>query len=478
MRTCCLCLAMLTILVSSFVVFNKKATGLSEPFALNYTIDTIATGLTVPWAIVSADTNTMLFNERNGRVRRMRNGHLDPKPLLVLQETDTTKKMGLLGLCLHPEFKRNQLLYLAYNYNREGSAFLRVVRYRMESDTLIAAHIIIDSIKASQNHTGCRLKFGPDSKLYITTGDADRPINAQNLKSLNGKILRLNEDGTIPPDNPFAGNDTARPEIWSYGHRNPQGIDFEPVTNQLYDSEHGPTGGDEVNKVQAGGNYGWPVIHHAETREGMISPLAEFTPSIGPSEIVFYTGHAFPELRGTLLMASLRGEAITRINMANSRMLTSENLLQHTYGRIRAMVVGPDGYIYFSTSQNDPPEGRPVAGYDMILRMRPGNTQAPLKPASQELAMSAKRQPAQQSTRQLYRDLCASCHGKMLEGTERAHSLLDDQWVNGSTAARISGSIRDGIIARGMPAWEGALTNRQVVELSRFILSQRRNKRK
>ncbi len=266
-------LALVLITLTGVVAFlNKPGLQYQQP-AGGFVIDTLATRLIVPWSIVFLPDKTMLFSERNGTIRLFRNNDLLTKPVLTVKEIDTTKKMGLLGMCIHHEFINNQYIYISYNYTKDNKALLRVVRYQFKNDTLLNPAIIIENINASSNHTGCRLKFGPDRKLYITTGDADRPILAQDLKSLNGKILRVNEDGSIPADNPFVKNDTARKEIWTYGHRNTQGIDFQPGTGYLFNSEHGPTGGDEINIINKGFNYGWPLIHHRDVREGMVTPL-------------------------------------------------------------------------------------------------------------------------------------------------------------------------------------------------------------
>ncbi len=457
------------------VAFNIHNKGTRTPID-GFIIDTLATNLTVPWAFTFLDSTTFLFTERNGKVRVMHNDQLVVKPVLLVKETDTTKKMGVLGLCKHPDFVSNHLIYVAYNYSKDKTAFLRIARYTFDKDILIDPFIIKDSIYGNQNHTGCRLRFGPDKKLYITTGDADRPILAQDLKSLNGKILRVNDDGSIPADNPFENNDTARKEIWSYGHRNTQGIDFQPQTNDLYNSEHGPTGGDEINFIEKGRNYGWPVIHHDETNKNMVTPLFQYTPSIGPSEIVFYNADAFPQWKGKLLLASLRGEAITKIDLVNKKIVSQEYILHNQYGRIRALTVGPEGYLYFSTSQNDPPEGKPMAGYDMILRLRPSGKSGNMQESSANNLMKTYKSSSKKTTKQTYFELCASCHGNKLEGTERAKSMVDGKWEYGGTKHDIIKSIRDGIIDKGMPAWQGSLTLKEIESLTNFVMKRAKRK--
>lgn len=456
-------------------IFWENKISVQKRSAEIYTVDTLATGLIVPWEIVFLPGKTMIFTERSGKIRIFRNEQLVAKPALIVNDIETTKKMGLLGMCIHPQFSKNKYIYLSYNYRKENNALLKIVRYQFLNDTLINPTVLLDNINASPNHTGCRLRFGPDEKLYITTGDADRPILAQNLKSLNGKILRVNEDGTIPSDNPFVNNDTARKEIWTYGHRNTQGIAFDPVTGQLYNSEHGPTGGDEINVIVKGNNYGWPIIHHQDSKEGMRSPLLEYTPSIGPSQITFYNADAFPSLKKKLLVACLRGEKIMQVGLAKNKIIADGNLLEKGYGRIRALTVGPDGYIYFSTSQNDPPEGSPGPGYDMVLRLRPATAPPPAK-NSYERKTELQKQTVKKSiskqnpTLTTYIQLCASCHGADLKGTERAKSMMDDKWEYGSKRKDLIKNIAEGIIEKGMPAWEGTLTKKEIENQADFIL--------
>jgi glucose/arabinose dehydrogenase len=269
----------------------------------------------------------------------------------------------------------NQLLYLSYVYKGHGQN-VRVVRYRESESGLTDRTVIIEGIPAAQYHAGCRLIFGPDGKLYITTGDATQRELAQRLDSLAGKILRLNDDGTVPSDNPFVGQTNARPEIWSYGHRNSQGLDFEPGTNLIFETEHGPTGfdgpagGDEVNIVEKGKNYGWPTIHHTQTHAGMEAPLLEYTPACAPASGMFYRGAAFPQFRGNFFFGCLRGVRIIRVVLDGRRVVSQEDLVAGTYGRIREVAEGPDGYLYFSTSNKDD-RGSPAPDDDRILRLVP-----------------------------------------------------------------------------------------------------------
>ncbi|MBW3624330.1 MAG: PQQ-dependent sugar dehydrogenase [Armatimonadetes bacterium] len=339
--------------------------------ATAFRVEVVATDLRVPWSIVFAPDGRIFFTERPGRVRVMEKGKLREQPLLTLPDVDTTLKLGLMGMALHPQFKKNHRLYLAYAYRDGAGQRVRVVRYHERKGRLTDRTVIFEDIPAASNHAGCRIKFGPDGKLYVTTGDADRPELSQRLDSLAGKTLRLNEDGSVPKDNPFVGRAGARPEIWSYGHRNAQGLDWQPGTGVMFQSEHGPNGGDEVNIVERGRNYGWPVAHHRVSRPGMDSPLLEYTPSIAPASGMFYRGSAFPQFRGNLFVGCLRGESILRVVLDGRRVVRQERLLEKRYGRIREVAEAPDGTIYFSTSQHDPPEGTPRPAYDQILRLVP-----------------------------------------------------------------------------------------------------------
>jgi len=460
-----ICLAFITAFAFASS-FTYKATIIEND--VFFKVDTLAKNLTVPWQITFLPDRTMLFTERPGVVRLFRNGKLLEKVILQVNDIKAETKTGLLGMVIHPAFVKNHLIYIAHNYGENNRLWLRVVRYEFKNDTLIHPKTLIEQIPAARNHTGCRLVFGPDEKLYISTGDADQPILAQDLKTYNGKILRINDDGSIPGDNPFIKNDTARKEIWSYGHRNPQGLTFEPNTKQLYATEHGPTGGDEVNIIKKGENYGWPVIHHQESKSGMITPFLEYTPSIGPAEARFYTGKAFPQLNNNLLVACLRGESILRIEMDKGKVIKQEVLLKKQYGRIRSLVIGPDGYIYISTSNFDLPESKGERPYDMILRLRPSSTKNGQQ--AQNISSNNKTITTQVTTVSLFKQLCASCHGDKLQGTETVYSLIGGKFKHGGDKQAIIKNINNGIIDKGMPAWNGAISKKDIEVLADYIL--------
>jgi glucose/arabinose dehydrogenase len=343
--------------------------------AVKFRIETVVSGLEVPWSIVWAPDGRMIFTERPGRVRVFQNGKLRAQPLFVVPDVEPGGESGLMSLALHPQFTSNHWLYLSYVYKGDGQR-VRVVRYRESDAGLTDRKVIIENIPAAQFHAGCRLRFGPDGKLYVTTGDATDRELAQRLDSLAGKTLRLNDDGAVPPDNPFVGQANARGEIWTYGNRNGQGIDFQPGTNLCFETEHGPSGfdgpggGDEVNILEKGKNYGWPLIHHTESRAGLESPLLEYTPACAPASGMFYRGDAFPQFKGNFFFGCLRGTRLIRVVLDGRRVLSQENLLSGKYGRIRDVAEGPDGNLYFSTSNRDG-RGSPATDDDRIIRLTP-----------------------------------------------------------------------------------------------------------
>ena len=339
---------------------------------LTLKVETVVTGLEVPWSIAFTSASRMLVTERPGRVRVVENGALLAAPLAVIEGVPSRGEIGLMGLALAPDYAKSRLLYLCYGYSGRGGPEVRAVRYRDEGTRLSDPKVIVEKVPAAPYHAGCRLRFGPDGKLYVTTGDATERKLAHRMDSLAGKTLRLNPDGTIPTDNPFPGS-----PIFSLGHRNSQGLDWQPGSGLQFQTEHGPTGfdgpggGDEVNIVEAGKNYGWPVVHHRESHPGMVSPISEFTPAIAPSGASFVTGNKLPGMRGDFLFAALKGERLVRLRLDPSnprRVFATEFLLDHEYGRLREVMRGPDGAIYISTSNRDR-RGEVRPGDDRILRL-------------------------------------------------------------------------------------------------------------
>ncbi|MCW1913371.1 PQQ-dependent sugar dehydrogenase [Luteolibacter sp. GHJ8] len=436
-------------------------------------VETIATDLVVPWELRFLPDGRQIFTERVGRVRIIEKGKLLDEPALVLPAAQDNK-MGLLGLALAPDFARTGLLFLAWDKALGNNRFeLRMERYRLEGNKLVEPRTIVEGIAANRNHTGCRLEFGPDGKLYMSTGDADRQDDAQKLDHLHGKILRFNADGSVPQDNPFVGREAARPEIWSYGHRNPQGLAFQPGTGRLYESEHGPLHGDEVNLITKGANYGWPLISHRREAEGMLTPLIEITPAAGPGRLLFYQGTAFPELRGCLLMACLRGEGVFRISLGGDGLPTHvERLWHRKWGRIRFITEAPDGSLWMGTSMQDPAEGKPREGDDRIIRLVPDPAGTVETVAGQEAAPVVLT-PETTDAETIIAAACSACHGAGLAGGEK-RGLLSGEFKHLKDLAELERIIRDGVPAAGMPPAGGLLTESQISKVADYIRAKRR----
>lgn len=341
-----------------------------------YALDVVIDKLYVPWSIVFTSDSRMLFTERNGLLRSFENNEL--KTIHKFEEVKPNGEEGLMGLALDTQYLSNKFIYVCFAYptsdKSTGGFYDKVVRYIDNGSSLSGDRVLIDKIPAASNHAGCRLRFGPDQKLYITTGDATNKANAQDKESLSGKILRINSDGTLPTDNPYANS-----PVWSLGHRNPQGIDFHPLTGDLFESEHGPSGfdgpggGDEINIIKRGQNYGWPIVSHDRSQEGLVSPLLVFTPAIAPASGMFYRGDVFNEFKNNFFVGLLRGEGILRVVLDEkdiTKVISNEKLkIAEGVGRIRDVVEGPDGNIYFSTSNRDG-RGTLRENDDKIYRIR------------------------------------------------------------------------------------------------------------
>ena len=347
-----------------------------NPANNKYRVEMVAGGLEVPWAFAWLPNGDMLFTERPGRVRIIEKSKLRAEPVFTVPDVEPSGESGLMDITLHPAFASNGLVYLGYSYNQDGKR-VKVVRYRYADGKFVEPKVIVENIPGTALHAGMRCRFGPDGKLYVATGDSTDWKLSQQLDSLAGKVLRLNDDGTVPQDNPFVGQKNARPEIWTYGNRNPQGLAWQPGSGLLFETEHGPSGfegrgvgGDEVNILERGKNYGWPEIHHTQIRAGMEAPLLEYTPACAPGSAMFYDGAVFPEYKGNFFLGCLRGTRIIRVVLNGRKVVSQENLFGGTYGRIREMEQGPDGYIYFSTSNRDG-RGSPAKDDDRIMRIVP-----------------------------------------------------------------------------------------------------------
>ncbi len=320
-------------------------------------IEIVAENLEIPWEVVFLPNEELLVTERPGR-------------LLIIGQDRTAIEVagvrhvgegGLLGLTLHPDYEQNKLIYLYLTSEENGQIVNRVERYRLENNSLTSRKVILEGILGAPNHDGGRIEFGPDGYLYITTGDAQRTTLSQDTNSLNGKILRITDEGEIPADNPYG---TA---VYSYGHRNVQGITWDD-SDQLWATEHGRSGIrsglDELNLIEKGKNYGWPEIEGDETKEGMVTPVIHS----GSSETWAPAGAEF--LNESIFFVGLRGATLYQAKVDNRKVVSLIKHFEDEYGRLRAVKLGPDGNLYITTSNRDG-RGTPKPGDDKIIRINP-----------------------------------------------------------------------------------------------------------
>jgi len=325
----------------------------------DFRIVTIAEGLEHPWGMAFLPGGDILVTERPGRLRIIRNGQLVGQPIQGVPPVAARGQGGLLDVVLHPRFSENRLVYLSYAKAGPDGATTAVSRGTLQDDRLTGVQEIFEARAWGQGgqHFGSRLLFDNQGYLYITIGDRGTMNRAQDRSDHAGTTIRLHDDGRVPQDNPLAGQSGALPEIYSYGHRNAQGMALHPETGRVWQNEHGPRGGDEINVVQPGRNYGWPVITHGvnydrtvitrdTAREGMESPLLHWTPSIAPSGMTFYTGDAFPNWRNSVFTGALAGQHLRRSVFDGTRLVSEERLLTDFGRRIRDVREGPDGFLY------------------------------------------------------------------------------------------------------------------------------------
>lgn len=321
------------------------------------TIEVVAENLDIPWEIAFLPSGELLVTERPGTLLRIGK----EREAIEISGVRHIGEGGLLGLALHPSFGQNNLIYLYLTSEQDGEITNRVERYHLEGATLTQRQVIIDGIPGAQYHDGGRIEFGPDGYLYITTGDAGNENLAQDTSALNGKILRLEEDGAIPPENPF-GN-----AVYSYGHRNPQGLAWDGE-GRLWATEHGRSGirsgFDELNLIEMGKNYGWPEIQGDQEDQGMVTPVIHS----GPNETWAPAGAEY--LNGSIFFAGLRGSTLYQAVLEQTNVASFIKHLEDEYGRLRAVRLGPDGYLYISTSNEDG-RGQARPGDDKIVKIDP-----------------------------------------------------------------------------------------------------------
>lgn len=350
----------------------------------DYRVVTVADALIQPWSIAFLPGGDTLITERPGRLRIVRQGKLLPQPVDGLPKVFHSSQGGLLEVMPHPNFATNRQLYISYSKPGATDAEARtaLIRGRFENDRLTGVEQLFEAVASGRNHFSGKIAFDRSGFLFLSLGDRQVPPEgnldahpAQDLSNHHGKIVRLHDDGRVPSDNPFVSRAGAKPEIWSYGHRNVQGLAIHPDTSDLWANEHGPQGGDELNRIQPGRNYGWPVIgfgvnyttglaiHAGTHRQGMEQPLRIWVPSIGISGLMIYTGDRFPQWKGNLFVGGMAGQQLSRLTLVGQRVVNEETLVQQR-GRIRDVRQGPDGFIYLVTDDRD---GKPTP----VVRLEP-----------------------------------------------------------------------------------------------------------
>jgi aldose sugar dehydrogenase len=338
-------------------------------------IETVAKGLVNPWALAFLPDGRMLVTERPGRLRIVDPGGNVSAPLAGVPKVFASGQGGLHDVVIDRNFAQNQTIYFCFAAPVDGGGQTALARARFTGDRLEDVKMIFrqEGPPSGGRHFGCRIVQTADNNLFLTTGDhGSYPKEAQNLANHIGKVIRVAPDGAVPKDNPFVGRKDARPEIWSYGHRNIQGAALHPTSGKLWANEHGPLGGDELNIVEKGKNYGWPVIgfgidysgakiHEGTSKPGMEQPIKYWTPVIAASGMAFYQGNLFPAWKGNVLIGGLATRNVVRLTLDGEKVTSEERILQGLRERIRDLRVGPDGALYLATDSSD---GR-------ILRVKP-----------------------------------------------------------------------------------------------------------
>jgi aldose sugar dehydrogenase len=349
----------------------------------DYRVVPVVDGFVNPWGLAFVPGGDLLVTERPGRLRIVRGGKLLPTPVSGVPAVVAAGQGGLLDVVVHPNFAQNRYVYLTYSKQVNGASTTALHRAKLVNDALVEGRdIFVAETRGRPGHFGSRIAFDGKGHLFMTVGDRQAPPEgdlpahpAQDLSVHQGKVLRLMEDGTVPSDNPFVGRAGAKPEIWSYGHRNPQGLVVHPTTGAVWATEHGPQGGDELNLVEAGKNYGWPVvgfgvnygpgkaIHASTMAPGMENAKHVWVPSIATSGLMVYTGDKFPAWKGSVFAGGLAGQRVARLTLDGARADLADNLARNM-GRVRDVRQGPDGFVYVVL---DDQQGKPTG----IVRLEP-----------------------------------------------------------------------------------------------------------
>lgn len=326
-----------------------------------FKVEVVAEGLKNPWGLVALPDGRLLVTERPGTLRIIENGRLLDSPVSGVPEVFARGQGGLLDIELHPDFASNGWIYLAFSDVKDGKSLTKIIRGRLKDNALVDQETIfeapLDQYTPAAHHFGVRMEFDGKGFLYFAIGDRGKMENAQDLTNVKGKVHRIRDDGSVPKDNPFASRRDASATIWSYGNRNIQGMKIHPVTGDLWATEHGPRGGDELNRIEKGRNYGWPAITYGinyngtpitdkTSAPGMEEPVVHWTPSIAVAGIDFYTGDAFPNWKNNLFVTALAHQKVVRVEIDANNRVTHQEILLERQGRIRDVRVLKDGLIY------------------------------------------------------------------------------------------------------------------------------------
>jgi glucose/arabinose dehydrogenase len=347
-----------------------------ESEGMPFQLEEVATGLGIPWGMVMLDRGQLLITEREGRIQRLDLNSGELTKISGLPELTSSGQGGLLDVASEGPYQPGNWLYFTYSQGPRRQMTTVLARAKLQANRMVDWQelLVTKAVSSTGRHFGSRIVFDGQGHLFFSVGDRGERPNGQDLKTHAGSIIRLKLDGTVPDDNPFVGRNDALAEIWSYGHRNPQGLAYDRDKQQLWAIEHGPRGGDEINLIRRGENYGWATVSHgkeywgplavgeATSMPGMVDPIKVYTPSIAPGSLLLYSGDAFPKWRGNLLSGALKLQHLNRVVFDSAgQAVKEERLLQDLAERIRAVLQSPEGWIYLSTDS-----GR-------ILRLRPGD---------------------------------------------------------------------------------------------------------